>query len=67
MAKHSTLRCCACRGEVTFLIPEAESDFAAERPTLFHTLPTFARFDGVGTSSQVLQYFADCGHINRAN
>jgi len=55
--KQVTLRCCACAGQVTFVIPERDDD----RPTFFHTMPYCARFDDVKTPDDVVSYFRDCG------
>jgi hypothetical protein len=55
--KKLTLPCCACSGEVTFVIPEKDDD----RPTFLHTLPPCARFHATNTADAIIQYMKDCG------
>lgn len=54
--KKTTLPCCGCSGEVTFVHPDA-----GPQPTLFHTMPYCERFDSIKTIDGYLEYFKDCG------
>jgi hypothetical protein len=55
LPENVTIRCCACKGMVTFKAPR-END----RPTFFHTMPYCERFDQTNTADAVIQYFRDC-------
>jgi len=48
--------CCACPGEVTFVVPKTDLD----RPTMFHTVPYCARFNETNTADGIVQYLRDC-------
>lgn len=53
----TTIRCCACRGYVTFQSP---TDEPGDRPTFFHTIPYCKRFDETNTADGIIQYMRDC-------
>jgi hypothetical protein len=51
-----TLPCCACKGTVTFQVPESDQD----HPTFFHTMPPCERFDQTNTTDDIVKYMRDC-------
>jgi len=56
-----TVRCCACSGVVSFVVPKSDSDY----PTMYHTMPYCGRFDSTNTADAIVTYLRDCGEAEQ--